>query len=49
MNILLILIPLSLILAGGALAACIWAIKSGQYRDVDSPAHKLVFEDMDSK
>jgi cbb3-type cytochrome oxidase maturation protein len=44
-DVLYFLIPVSLVLAGGGLLACVWAIKSGQYDDVESPAQKLVFED----
>lgn len=47
LEILLILIPISFLLAGGGLVACIWAIKTGQYNDTDSPAQRLVFEDME--
>lgn len=46
MEVLFFLIPLSLILAGVGLCACVWAIRSGQFDDVDSPAQRLVFDDL---
>ncbi len=45
MEVLFFLVPISLILAGGALVACIWAIKTGQFRDVVSPGEQLILED----
>lgn len=45
MSILYLLIPLALLLAGSALAAFIWAARSGQYDDVDSAAIRAVVDD----
>ena len=45
MAVLFVLIPISLLLAGGGLLACVWAIRSGQFRDMKAPAQKLVFEE----
>ena len=38
MNILLMLIPLSLVLLVAAVAAFVWAVKRGQFDDLDTPA-----------
>ena len=38
MAILLMLIPISLVLLGLAVAAFIWAVKRGQFDDLDTPA-----------
>ena len=38
MTILLILVPISLALLGLAVWAFLWAVKSGQYDDLDSPS-----------
>jgi cbb3-type cytochrome oxidase maturation protein len=38
MNILLALIPVSLLLLGIAIALFAWAVRSGQFEDVDSAA-----------
>ncbi|HEY1036217.1 MAG TPA: cbb3-type cytochrome oxidase assembly protein CcoS [Pseudoxanthomonas sp.] len=38
MNILLMLLPISLILLGLAIAAFAWAVRKGQFDDLDTPA-----------
>lgn len=38
MNILLVIIPLSLLILGGAVAAFFWAANHHQFEDMDSPA-----------
>lgn len=45
MNLLLILLPLSLLLGFGFLAAFIWAAQEGQMDDLDTPAHRILFDD----
>lgn len=47
MDILHIVIPVSLLLltAGGLLFW--WTVKHGQYDDLDSPAHRILFDDDD--
>lgn len=45
MNILLALIPISLILLGLAVAAFVWAVKRGQFDDMDTPALDILRED----
>ena len=46
MNILLMLVPLSLVLLGVAVAAFVWAVKRGQFDDLDTPALDIL-EDND--
>ena len=46
MNILLMLIPISLVLLGAAVGAFIWAVKRGQFDDLDTPALDIL-EDND--
>ncbi|MBN8802200.1 MAG: cytochrome oxidase maturation protein, cbb3-type [Lysobacteraceae bacterium SCN 69-123] len=46
MAILLMLIPISLILLGLAVAAFVWAVKRGQFDDLDTPALDIL-EDND--
>ena len=48
MNILFLLIPLGLVLLACAVAAFFWAVGSGQFDDLDSPAMSVVMDD-DSK
>ena len=45
MNILLFLIPLSLLLLVAAVWAFMWAVKRGQFEDLDTPAIDILRED----
>ena len=45
MNILVILVPCSLILGLGALAAFIWTIRHDQYDDPDGDAWRIIDRD----
>lgn len=47
MTILLYLIPAALFLGLLGLAAFLWALKSGQFDDLDGAAHRILFEDDD--
>ena len=47
MEILYMLIPLGLIVMVIAIIAFLWAIKSGQYEDLDGPAHRILMDDDD--
>jgi cbb3-type cytochrome oxidase maturation protein len=47
-NILYLLIPLGLVLLGCAVAAFFWAVRSGQFDDLETPAMSVVMDD-DSK
>lgn len=49
MNVIIILIIISVIVAGGFLTAFIWAVKSGQYDDTFSPAVRILFDEKKSK
>ena len=49
MEIIVILIPISIFLA---LVACVgywWAVRSGQFDDLDTPALRMVFDDDEVK
>ena len=48
MNILLLLIPIALLLGGLGLAAFLWALKSGQFEDLDGAAERILLEDEQS-
>lgn len=39
------LLPLSLMLALVGFAAYWWAVKSGQFEDLDTPAMRMLFDD----
>lgn len=45
MGILTILIPIALLLALVAIGGYLWAVKSGQFDDLDTPAHRVLFDD----
>ncbi len=47
MNILVILIPCSLILGLGALAAFVWTVRSGQYDDPKGDAARILMDEDD--
>jgi cbb3-type cytochrome oxidase maturation protein len=44
-NILLALVPISLILLGLAIYAFVWAVRNGQYDDLDTPALDILIDD----
>lgn len=44
MSILLMLIPISLLLLGLAIAAFVWAVRRGQFDDLDSAAIDILRE-----
>jgi cbb3-type cytochrome oxidase maturation protein len=45
MNILLLLIPLSLVLVGGIAWILLWAARHGQFDDLEGPAHSIIMDD----
>ena len=45
MRILLLLIPVSLVLLGIAIAAFVWAVRRGQFDDLDTPALDILVDD----
>lgn len=45
MSILAILIPISLVLLGAAVAAFIWAVRRGQFDDLETPAIDILADD----
>jgi cbb3-type cytochrome oxidase maturation protein len=45
MNILYVLVPLALVLAGAGVWAFYWSVRTGQYDDTDTPAIRVLMED----
>ena len=45
MSVILLLIPLSIVIAAGFLFGFIWAVRSGQYEDTCTPAMRLLTDD----
>lgn len=46
MIIILLLIPLSIVIAAAFLGAFIWAVRSGQYEDTCTPSMRLLTDDL---
>jgi len=45
MSIVILLAIIGVLVAGGFLLGFIWAVKSGQYDDTESPAVRMLFDD----
>lgn len=45
MDSIYVLIPVTLVLLGLALAAWLWSVGSGQYEDLDKAARSILFDD----
>ncbi|MCX6162639.1 MAG: cbb3-type cytochrome oxidase assembly protein CcoS [Ignavibacteriae bacterium] len=45
MSVIVVLIGVSIVIAGGFLAAFLWAVKSGQYEDKYTPSVRMLFDD----
>jgi len=45
MQVILLLVMLSLLVAGGFLFAFFWAVRSGQYEDETTPAMRILFDE----
>jgi cbb3-type cytochrome oxidase maturation protein len=45
MEIIYLLIPLSVVLVGVIIWVFLWAIRSGQFDDLEGPAHRILMDD----
>jgi cbb3-type cytochrome oxidase maturation protein len=45
MSIVFVALPFALLIAGLALAAFIWATRTGQFDDLETPSYRMLFED----
>jgi cbb3-type cytochrome oxidase maturation protein len=45
MEIIYFLIPMALILVAGIVAGLFWAVKSGQFDDMEGPAHQILMDE----
>jgi cbb3-type cytochrome oxidase maturation protein len=45
MEILYLLIPIGLLILAIAIKMLFWAVKSGQYDDLDKEGHRILFDD----
>ena len=49
MPALYVMIPAALLLVGVAVCIFFWAVDSGQYDDLESPARSILFDDQDPR
>lgn len=47
MSILYLLIPLAVVLMVVAIAFFLWTVRTGQYDDMEGPAHRILMDDDD--
>ena len=45
MTILLVLIPLGIVLLAVAIAAFVWAVRNGQFEDLEGEGERIFFDD----
>jgi len=45
MSVIYIVLPLALVLGGAALGAFLWAVRKGQFDDLETPAIRIALED----
>lgn len=45
MDSIYVLIPVTFLLLGLALAAYLWSVNSGQFEDLDKAAHSIIFDE----
>lgn len=45
MEVLFVLVPVSLLLAGIGVALFVWAVRSGQFDDLDTPPVRMLRDD----
>jgi cbb3-type cytochrome oxidase maturation protein len=45
MSVLYLLVPLAILLAAAGVAAFFWAVRNGQYDDVETPAIRMLLDD----
>ena len=49
MDVIIYLIPIALALGGLGLVAFLWALRSGQFEDLDGAANRILFDDDEMK
>ena len=45
MGIIIVLLPLSILLGFAGLMAYLWSVRSGQFKDLDTPAMRILLEE----
>ena len=49
MSVIFILLPVAACLASGAVAAFVWAVRRGQFDDLDTPAMRILHDEDDAE
>lgn len=49
MSVIFLLMPLALLLGFGFLAGFIWMVRDGQCEDLETPAHRILLEEMNER
>jgi len=49
MSVIIILLIISILIAGGFLLAFLWSVKDGQFDDAQSPAQRILFDNIKNK
>lgn len=49
MNVIYFLIPLAIVLLAFGIAAFLWAVRNGQFDDLDREAHRILFDEDESQ
>jgi len=47
MSILYMLIPIAVLLIAGAIWFFVWSVRTGQFEDLEGPAHRILMDDDD--
>lgn len=48
MTVIYVVLPLALVIAGAAIVAFIWAVRSGQLDDLDTPGIRILLDDTEA-
>ncbi|MBI2377444.1 MAG: cbb3-type cytochrome oxidase assembly protein CcoS [Deltaproteobacteria bacterium] len=49
MSVIYIVLPLAIVIGAGGLCAFIWAARSGQLDDLETPAHRILTDEIDRR
>ena len=49
MSVIYVALPVALLIAAAAVAACAWALKDGQLDDLDTPPFRAIYDDVPTK
>ncbi len=49
MSVIYIVLPLAILLAGGFVVGFMWAVRRGQFDDLDTPPMRAIFDDDEPK